>query len=116
MRSSRQTDGVLLSKHKRLPCGTPLDETPTEDSKWLPLGVFALVQDGEANWASLKVLYANFRSQKGTIAGTYNNSPIGISHSQLKGAVDKDSQRAAWGSRREKRLAHLSKSGISNLN
>jgi len=74
---------------------TPLDETPTEDEQWLPLGVFALVQDGEATGPASKFFMQISVNKEGTIAGTYNNSQSDQSQ-PIEGAVDKDSQRAAW--------------------
>jgi hypothetical protein len=61
----------------------------------MPLGVFAVTQDGQASGAQPTMLMQLVVSKQGVINGTLKNSLTGDTKS-LEGAVDKASQRAAW--------------------
>ena len=62
------------------------------DIEWMPLGVFALVHESQGD----PTMYMQLQiSHDGTISGTYFNS-VSESTQTLQGAVDKESQRAAW--------------------
>jgi len=69
---------------------------PDQPDQWLPLGVFALTQDGQptgeqpAEYVQLAV------SKQGVIGGTQKHTATGRIDT-LSGMVDKKSQRAAWG-------------------
>ena len=63
-----------------------------EDDNWMPLGVFAMQKDKSA--ASNMLLQLSV-SRDGTIAGSYANQDTG-GHATVQGAVDKETQRAAW--------------------
>jgi hypothetical protein len=62
------------------------------DIEWMPLGVFALVHESQGD----PTMYMQLQiAQDGTIGGTYFNS-VSESSQTLQGAVDKETQRAAW--------------------
>lgn len=65
--------------------------TATTDENWLPLGVFAIVREGETNADKLLQLAVN---KDGAIRGNLNDLNT-ESVSQVIGAVDKQTQRAA---------------------
>ncbi len=62
------------------------------DIEWMPLGIFALVHESQGDPSMYMQLQI---AQDGTIGGTYYNT-VSESSQTLQGAVDKDSQRAAW--------------------
>jgi hypothetical protein len=68
------------------------DDISSEDVQWLPLGVFALVDEDQEE-ATLFLQLAV--SKEGIIAGTYHNT-ITDSAYPVEGMVDKNTQRAAW--------------------
>ena len=71
----------------------PEVEEPAE-IEWLPLGVFTLTQDSDAE--TLPNMFIQLAvSKEGILAGTYQNKTTGKSES-LEGMVDQKSQRAAW--------------------
>ena len=65
---------------------------PAEDTKWLPLGVFALVEGDETNSDDVFQLAVD---RQGIIRGNYHNVRTNQVES-MSGAVDKATQRAAW--------------------
>ena len=67
----------------------------TQEADWLPLGVFAITQDGQASGPP-PTLYLQLQVNKdGVITGTLQN--MGTSGvQQIEGVVDKQSQRSAW--------------------
>lgn len=67
-------------------------DQPASDSKWLPLGVFAVV-DGNAT--SSDDVFQLAVNPQGTIRGNYQNVKSNDVES-ISGSVDKQSQRAAW--------------------
>jgi hypothetical protein len=70
-------------------------EEPGDDSEWLPLGVFALVQDGQASGPPPTIFLQLTVSKEGVIAGTVTNTETdGVK--VIEGAVDKKTQRSAW--------------------
>jgi len=71
------------------------EEAP-EKAEWLPLGVFALTQDGQASGASPSLYMQLVVSKEGVIAGTLKNTLSGKVES-LEGMTDKKTQRVAWG-------------------
>ena len=72
-----------------------IPEVEPEDVQWLPLGVFALTKKGDSVEDSTLFLQLAV-SKEGIIAGTLQNTSTGKS-TEVEGAVDQDSQRAAWG-------------------
>lgn len=82
---------------------------PAENSKWLPLGVFALVEDGQTTSNDVFQLTVN---PQGLIRGNYHNT-ANNQVEQLSGSVDRETQRAAWTIGGDK--APVYEAGISNL-
>lgn len=69
-----------------------LSEEQAESIEWLPLGVFALTDEG-VNTSSMYLQLAV--SKEGLISGTYYNESTGAVH-PVEGMVDNDTQRAVW--------------------
>jgi hypothetical protein len=67
----------------------------TENAEWLPLGVFALTQDGQASGAQPTLYMQLAISKQGVISGTFTNTVSGKVQS-LEGMADKKNQRVAW--------------------
>ena len=65
-----------------------------EEMEWLPVGVFALAQQGDADVAPNMFLQLAV-SKEGILAGTYQNKLTEETRS-VEGMVDPGSQRAAW--------------------
>jgi len=87
-------------------------EQPPQDSEWMTLGVFALTQDGESS-GSKPTLYLQLNvSKQGVIAGTFNSTATGETQT-VEGAIDKATQRAAWGVVGKSRP--IIETGLSNL-
>jgi hypothetical protein len=72
-----------------------IPEVEEDAVEWLPLGVFALTEkEGSAEDSTLFLQLAV--SKEGVIAGTFQNTATDKSF-EVEGAVDNESQRAAWG-------------------
>ena len=65
---------------------------PAPDTKWLPLGVFAVVEGDQTSSDDVFQLAVD---RQGTIRGNYHNVRTDQVES-MSGAVDKQTQRAAW--------------------
>jgi len=87
-------------------------QTKPESSEWLPLGVFALTQDGQASGVEPTLFIQLAISKEGVIAGTFKNMATGQVQT-LEGMADKKSQRVAWGVAGQKRP--ILETGIANL-
>ncbi len=74
---------------------TSIPATPPPADSWMPLGVFALMPDGEAEGADPTMFLQLAVSKEGVIAGTLQNTVSGTTKS-VEGMVDKETQRAAW--------------------
>ena len=86
---AQQAEEIALS--------VPEEDTESSDAsgdEWLPLGVFAVAQEGESSATPTMFMQLAVRKD-GVIAGTYQNKETGETAS-LEGMVDGDSQRAAW--------------------
>jgi len=83
-----------------------------ENSEWLPLGVFALTQDGQASGVEPTLFMQLAISREGVISGTFKNMATGQVQT-LEGMADQKSQRVAWGVAGQKRP--IMETGISNL-
>jgi hypothetical protein len=79
---------------------------------WLPLGVFAITQDGEASGAEPSLYMQLAISKQGVISGTLKNTLTGKVQ-PLEGMADKKSQRVAWGVVDQQRP--IMETGLSNL-
>jgi hypothetical protein len=89
----------------------PKDIQPAPED-WMPLGVFAVTQDGESSDTEPTMFLQLTVSKQGIIAGTFQNTATGTVKS-IEGMVDKETQRAAWTPVGESRP--LMETGISNL-
>jgi hypothetical protein len=67
----------------------------TDKAEWLPLGVFALTQDGQASGAQPSLYMQLAISKQGVVSGTFKNTVSGKVQ-PLEGMADKKSQRVAW--------------------
>ena len=83
-----------------------------ESGEWLPLGVFALTQDGQASGVEPTLFMQLAISKEGVIAGTFKNMETDQVQT-LEGMADKKSQRVAWGVAGQKRP--IMETGIANL-
>ena len=87
-------------------------ETAPNKMEWMPLGVFALTQDGEAAGEAPTLFLQLALSKQGVISGTFSNKTSGDLQT-IEGMVDKESQRAAWGVEGKQRP--IVETGIANL-
>lgn len=71
-------------------------EVEPDQVEWMPLGVFALTQDGEATGPEPTIFLQLAISKEGIIAGTVQNTATDNS-AEVEGTIDQESQRAAWG-------------------
>jgi len=82
---------------EELALSVPEEDAESSDAsgdEWLPLGVFAVAQEGESSATPTMFMQLAVRKD-GVIAGTYQNKETGETAS-LEGMIDGDSQRAAW--------------------
>jgi len=89
----------------------PPDIQPAAED-WLPLGVFALTQDGQSASDEPTMFLQLAVSKQGIITGTFQNTATGVVKT-VEGMVDKQTQRAAWTAEGETRP--LMETGLSNL-
>jgi len=66
-----------------------------KDPNWMPLGVFAMTQDGKASGPTPTMFLQLNVSKEGIVAGTFQNTGTNTTQ-PIEGMVDKNSQRAAW--------------------
>jgi hypothetical protein len=85
---------------------------PADDSEWLPLGVFALTQDGQASGPPPTIFLQLTVNKEGVIAGTVTNSETEEVQA-IEGLVDKNTQRSAWVV--QGKDSPIMETGISNL-
>jgi hypothetical protein len=83
-----------------------------EQGDWLPLGVFAITQDGQASGTEPSLYMQLALSKQGVISGTLKNTLTGKVQ-PLEGMADKTSQRVAWGVVDQERP--IMETGLSNL-
>ena len=81
-------------------------------AEWMPLGVFALSQDGEASGPEPTIFLQLAISKEGIIAGTIQNTATDNT-AEVEGTIDSKSQRAAWG--RVGEDWPIMETGITNL-
>ena len=74
---------------------TSAPEVAPDKAEWMPLGVFALTQDGQASGPDPTLFLQLAISKEGMIAGTLNNTATKPTQT-IEGMADKASQRAAW--------------------
>jgi len=68
---------------------------PAADAEWLPLGVFAMTQDGQSSGPPPTIFLQLTVSKEGVIAGTVTNTETDKTQ-PIEGMVDKKTQRSAW--------------------
>ena len=85
---------------------------PAADSEWMPLGVFAMTQDGEASGPAPTIFLQLNVSKEGVIAGTVTNTETDKTQ-PIEGMVDKKTQRSAWVI--QGKDSPIMETGISNL-
>jgi hypothetical protein len=83
-----------------------------DKAEWLPLGVFAVTQDGQATGTDPSLYMQLAISKQGVISGTLKNTITGKVQT-LEGMADKKSQRVAWGISGQERP--IMETGLSNL-
>jgi hypothetical protein len=86
--------------------------TPPPADSWMPLGVFAVMPDGDAAGADPTMFLQLTVSKTGVIAGTLQNTVSGTTKN-IEGMVDKETQRAAWTEVGQTRP--IMETGIGNL-
>ena len=69
------TERSMRSRPRRLPRPTP--SNAPDKAEWLPLGVFALTQDGQASGAEPTLYMQLAISKQGVISGTFKNTVSG---------------------------------------
>ena len=72
-----------------------MPEVSPDDLEWLPLGVFALTQDGDSADTQPTVFLQLAVSKEGILAGTVQNTATDKME-EIEGMIDKKSGRAAW--------------------
>ena len=70
-------------------------EVEPDQADWMPLGVFALTQDGKASGPEPTLFLQLAINKEGVIAGTIRNTATDTTQ-DVEGVVDKQTQRAAW--------------------
>ena len=69
-----------------------MTEEQATEVEWMPLGVFAITQEGVSSSSMYLQLAV---SKDGIIAGTFYNEATGATH-PVEGMIDQETQRAAW--------------------
>jgi hypothetical protein len=87
-------------------------EVAPEKAEWLPLGVFALTQDGQKSGPDPTLFLQLAISKEGVISGTSHNTATNQTQT-VEGLADKASQRVAWAV--EGKTRPIMETGISNL-
>ena len=88
-----------------------LTEDQAAQAEWLPLGVFAITREGQAD-ADLMVQLAV--TQDGIIGGTVHDQARGLTY-QVEGTVEKETQRAVWSYTNDRNQRILMETSIFNL-
>jgi hypothetical protein len=91
---------------------TSAPEVAPANADWMPLGVFALSQDGQSTGPAPSLFLQLAVSKEGVIRGTLNNTITGKTL-DVEGMVDKKSQRCAWAAADQSRP--IMETGISSL-
>lgn len=82
----------------------------TDDTEWMPLGVFSMTHDDQTKPTLILQLAVD---KEGTIRGNYTDTAVANDTQPVQGSVDKKTQRAAWtiGSNKD----NVIETGIYNL-
>ena len=87
-------------------------EVAPDKAEWMPLGVFALTQDGQAAGPDPSLFLQLAISKEGIISGTLENTATNNTQT-IEGMADKASQRVAWTV--AGKTTPIMETGISNL-
>ena len=104
------TEQQYIDQAEAIALSVPASEPVAED--WMPLGVFAITQDGEPTGADPTMFLQLAVSKQGILSGTFQNTATNTAKA-VEGMVDKQTQRAAWTVAGESRP--LMETGIVNL-
>jgi hypothetical protein len=104
------TASDYANQAEQIAASVPPDPPPADD--WMPLGVFAIVPDGDAGGSDPTMFLQLTVAKTGVIAGTLQNTATGTTKN-IEGMVDKASQRAAWTEVGQSRP--IMETGIGNL-
>lgn len=88
-----------------------LTEVQAAQAEWLPLGVFAVTREGQAD-ADLMVQLAV--TQEGIIGGTAHDQASSLTY-QVEGTVEKETQRAVWSYTNDRNQRILMETSVFNL-
>ncbi len=86
--------------------------TTNDKAEWLPLGVFAITQDGQASGSQPSLYLQLAISKQAVISGTLKNT-LANKVQELEGMADTKSQRVAWTVKGQDRP--IMETGLSNL-
>jgi hypothetical protein len=92
------SEGELIATADQYAAAAEQIATSIPDVKnpdWMPLGVFAITQDGQATGAKPTMFVQLAVSKEGIISGSFRNTTADTTQ-PIEGMVDKNSQRAAW--------------------
>jgi len=87
-------------------------EVAPEQAEWLPLGVFALTQDGQPSGPDPSLFLQLAISKEGAITGTLHNTATDTTQT-VAGVADKGTQRVAWAV--EGKTRPIMETGVVNL-
>ncbi|MFI4874584.1 MAG: hypothetical protein ACIALR_04575 [Blastopirellula sp. JB062] len=87
-------------------------DIPADQCEWMPLGVFALTEDGQKDGPDPTLFLQMAISKEGILSGTLNNTVTNETQT-IEGMVDKKTQRCAWNVVGKSRP--IMEAGISNL-
>ena len=104
------TEEQYIDQAEAIALSAPEIQPAAED--WMPLGVFAITQDGEPTGADPTMFLQLAVSKQGVISGTFQNTATNTVKA-VEGMVDKQTQRAAWTAEGQSRP--LMETGIANL-
>ena len=107
-------EAVASSEEYAEQAQTLAESAPEADdtTEWLPLGVFAITQDGEESGPPPTLFVQLAVNKQGIIAGTFQNTATEKSQ-PIEGMIDKRTQRSAWGITGKQ--WPIMETGISNL-
>jgi hypothetical protein len=104
------TEVQYIEQAETIASSEPATQPAAHD--WMPLGVFAITQDGQPTGADPTMFLQLAVSKQGVISGTFQNTATNTVKS-VEGMVDKQTQRVAWTLAGESRP--LMETGIVNL-
>ena len=97
------TEVQYIEQAEAIALSEPATQPAAND--WMPLGVFAVTQDGQPTGADPTMFVQLAVSKQGVINGTFQNTATNTVKA-IEGMVDKQTQRAAWTLVGESRPTH----------